>query len=113
MLMKREPDRIIHVSGYVFRLYTVHDEATDNDILNYPNFQENPAYTADGRPFVLSMQEGCPHGKPYSPDDLHPYDCSECAFFYLEAHADPVGLCMCEGLRQNQKPESELKGERK
>lgn len=104
----KKADRVIRVDGHTFCLHHVYDEVEREYMLDYPNFEEQPVYTKDGRPFALSVQESCPLGKPYNPEDAFPYDCNECAYFQLESLADAIGICMCEALRQkeNQQPES-------
>ena len=94
-----EPVKIIFAGGREFRLYREYDELLKEEILKYPDFEENPEYTDEGRPFVTSAQESCPHGKYGDPDDDIPCDCGGCAFFRREhlSH-DAVGVCMCDML---------------
>lgn len=104
---QRPPDRIIRAEGREFHLYKVYDEATREYILDYPDFQMQPVYTAEGRPFALSAQEGCPHGRHHARADAKPYDCSECAWFSLQAPPnDAIGVCRCDALMRREQEES-------
>lgn len=106
---RKQPDKIIRVSGHTFALYNVYDEAERAYMLNYPNFAEHPVYTDEGRPFALSVQEACSCGKHYQSGDMQPYDCNECAYFALDAPGDAIGVCMCEVRRQEKEEESSCK----
>lgn len=100
MQQNNKADKIIRMCGHTFYLYRVYDEVERAYMLDYPNFEEQPVYAADGRPFTLSVQESCPEGKPYNPADAHPYDCNECVYFQSESPNDAIGVCMCEALRR-------------
>ncbi|MCL1855133.1 MAG: hypothetical protein FWF86_05310 [Clostridia bacterium] len=94
------PEKIIRIGGREFRLYRYLDESLGEELINYPDFQKSPAYTDDGRPFVLAVQECCPDRKSDDPENSDPGDCSGCAWFYLEKPADAIGLCMCDKRRR-------------
>ena len=100
MIKKKEPDAIINVGGKEFRLYKYYDDATQQEILNYPDFDESPEYTEGGRPFRLAVQESCRYGKddkdPANPD---PGDCGGCSLFHRDEPFAPIGICVCEELR--------------
>ena len=93
--MPKKPDLIIHAGGKEFQLYKYYDDSFKKDIINYPDFEETPEYTDDGRPFVLMVQEWCQHGKSADPDYPVPGICGDCDWCYLENPADPIGVCMC------------------
>ena len=95
---KKEPDEVIRVCGREFRLFKYYDESSGEELLNLPNFAENPEYTDEGRPFVLAVQESCEYGRDDSdPDDPDPGDCAGCTYFYRNnAPYDPIGVCMCD-----------------
>jgi len=98
---KNEPDRIVYTGGKEFRLYKYYDELSGDEILDYPNFQESPEYTSDGRPFTLAVQESCEYGRDDNDsNDPDPGDCGGCVWFHREAAYDPIGVCMCEEIRR-------------
>ena len=64
---------------------------------SYPDFEECPEYTGEGRPFATAEQESCPHCKSKSAGKPPPGDCGGCGWFYRErTHYDPIGVCMCD-----------------
>ena len=102
---RKEPDRIVRTGGCEFHLYKYYDDSLGEELINYPDFQENPEYTSDGRPFVLTIQECCPMGKSNDPKNPNPGDCSGCVWLCLEAPADAIGVCMCDALQREQNKE--------
>ena len=101
MEKKTEPDAVFNVGGREFRLYKYYDAAAQQEMLNYPDFDESPEYTDEGRPFRLAVLESCKYGKDGSdPDGEGPGDCGGCGFFQREQTPyDPIGVCMCDELR--------------
>ena len=99
MREKREPDRICRAGGREFHLYKYFDEYFEEEMINYPNFDESPEYTVDGRPFVLGVQECCAHGKSGDPDNPNPWDCAGCIWLCLDNPDEPIGVCMCDERR--------------
>jgi len=103
----KKPVKIIRTGGREFRLYRYFDETIGEELINYPDFQKNPEHTVEGRPFVMAIQECCPMGKSNDPEDPNPGDCSGCVWLYLEAPADAIGVCMCDGLKRGPKHSAE------
>lgn len=96
-----QPDKICHVGGREFQIYREYDDFAEHDILIYPDFEESPQYTAEGRPFTAAVQESCIHGQSLDLSDPNPGDCGGCRFFRREeTPLDAIGICMCEKLRQ-------------
>lgn len=98
----KKPDKIIRVGNREFRLYKYYDDMLGEELIDYPNFQEKPEYTDEGRPFVMAIQESCQYWKPYSSESSYPGDCSGCGWFYLEKDADAIGICMYEALKRTE-----------
>lgn len=95
---KKEPDKIIRAGGKEFRLYREYDAQAGVYTLIYPEFADNPEYTAEGHPFSTAEREGCPHYKP--PDGgTESDDCGGCSYFHREEPYAIIGVCMCEGNR--------------
>ena len=91
------------VRGREFRLYKYYDESLGEELIRYPDFQEEPEYDDDGRPFVLAVQESCEYGMDDDdPDDDDPGDCNGCAWFFSEEPHAPIGVCMCGELRREE-----------
>lgn len=103
---QKPPDGVIQAGGREFRLYKYFDKSLGEELLNLPNFQENPEYTAEGRPFALAVQESCEHGRDDNgPNNPDPGDCGGCVWFHREQPA-AIGVCMCDALRREQKEEA-------
>lgn len=110
--MERISDKVICVGGREFKLFKYYDGVLEEELLEYPDFDEHPEYTADGRPFKVMADESCPHGKCKSPDKSGPGDCGSCELFYRDRPLDAIGICMCDELRLT-KIENEPKKETK
>jgi hypothetical protein len=96
----KNPDKTILIKGHRFDLYKYYDNSLGEELINYPNFKENPEYTNDDRPFVMAIQECCPLGEPIDLNNSDLYDCSGCKWFFLESPTDAIGVCMCDVLRR-------------
>ena len=92
----RKPDRIVKSGGKEFRLYKYQDEYDGRYILDLPDFDEDPEYTEDGRPFRLHVQEGCVNAKSRDPDGHASGDCGGCVWFQRDEPYAPIGVCMCD-----------------
>lgn len=98
---KRQPVEIWRVGGREFRIYMEYDESLQRENHVYPDFEERPEYTGEGRPFATSAQEGCPHYKPVPPDGPNTDDCGGCGWFHREHMPyDAIGVCMCDARRR-------------
>jgi len=97
MISKKKPDEIIKVGGRIFNLFKYYDESLGEELLNFPDFNEGPEYTDEGRPFKLAVQESCQYGRDDDdPEDPDPGDCGGCKYFRKEQPYDPIGVCMCD-----------------
>lgn len=97
--------KVFRVGGRCFPVYLEYDEQFRESYPVYPNFEERPEYTNEGRTFATAGQESCAHCKPSAPGKPPPGDCGGCGWFYREqAHYDPIGVCMSDA--QRRKPES-------
>ena len=94
---QKGPYKVYRAGGREFPVYLEYDEQLDESYPAYPDFEERPEYTGEGRPFATAEQESCPHCKPGVPGEPPP---SGCGWFYREQTPyDPIGVCMCEALR--------------
>lgn len=92
--------KVYRAGGRKFPVYFVYDQQLDESYPAYPDFEEHPEYTEEGRPFATAEQESCPHCKPGSSGKPPPGDCGGCGWFYREQTPyDPIGVCMCEARR--------------
>lgn len=100
--------KIYRVGGRSFPIYLEYDEQLQESYPVYPDFEEHPEYTVEGRPFATAGQESCPCRKPRDGDRPLPSDCGGCGWFYREQTPyDPIGVCTCDGRRRGAEPEEE------
>lgn len=92
--------KICRAGGREFRLYQEYDEVTRTRFFVYPEFEEHPEYTDEGRPFSTAEREGCPHYRSVTAEEPDTGDCGGCGSFYRESPYDIIGVCMCDALRQ-------------
>lgn len=89
--------KIYRVGDRSFPVYLEYDEQMGESYPAYPNFEECPEYTQEGRPFAMAVQESCPYAKAKTSKEEAPSDCSDCRWFYREhTPYDPIGICMCD-----------------
>ena len=100
MIPRKKPDRIIRAGGREFRLYNEYDQVSEEYVLQYPDFNENPEYTAEGWPFAMAAQESCPEGDSGDLDNPDPYECNGCVWYRMDAPDGAIGVCMCDKLRR-------------
>ncbi len=89
--------KVFRAGGRSFPVYLEYDEQLGESYPAYPDFEERPEYTDEGRPFVTAEQESCSHCKPNASEEDPPGDCGGCGWFYREhTPYDPIGICMCD-----------------
>ena len=99
---QKQPYKVYRVGGRRFPIYLEYDDQLDESYPAYPDFEANPEYTEEGRPFATAEQESCPHRKPNAPGGPPPSDCGGCGWFHREeTPIDPIGVCICDALRRS------------
>ena len=94
--------------GAVFDIPMFYDERMDRYIEEYQNFNENPAWTADGFPITHSVEDACPWGKWDNPGRCN--DCGSCRFYSSIGAHTRIGVCRQEKrMRANKKCSQEEK----
>ncbi len=102
MRSQRQLYKTYQVGGKSFPVYIEYDEKFNESYPAYPDFEQHPEYTDEGRPFATAEQESCPHCKPNAPGKDPLGDCGGCGWFYREQTPyDPIGICMCGARRKN------------
>ena len=97
---QRQPYITHRVGGKEFPIYLEYDEEFGESYPAYPDFEERPEYTDEGRPFATAAQESCPHATPNAPGKGLPGDCGGCGWFYRgKTPYGPIGVCMCDARR--------------
>ncbi|MDD4503425.1 MAG: hypothetical protein PHS15_01195 [Clostridiaceae bacterium] len=93
--------KIYQVGGHSFPIYREYYEQMGEGYPAYPDFEASPQYTEEGRPFATAEQGSCPHCRPKAVDGEQPSDCSSCNWFFREhTPYDPIGICMCDAVKQ-------------
>ena len=66
---QKRPYKTYRVGGRSFPVYLEYDEQMEESYPAYPDFEQRPEYTDEGRPFATAGQESCPHCKPQRPGE--------------------------------------------
>ena len=105
---EQQPYKVFRAGGRDFPVYLEYDEQMAESYPAYPDFEEHPEYTNEGRPFKTAEQESCHCRKPNAAGKSPPGDCGGCGWFFREETPyDPIGICMCDALRRKNKTERE------
>ena len=98
---QKRPYRTYRAGDRSFPVYLEYDDQLDESYPAYPDFEERPEYTDEGRPFATAGQESCSHAKPSAPDKDPPGDCGGCGWFCREQTPyAPIGICMSDARRR-------------
>ena len=92
-----------------FPVYYQYSDEDGNAIPNYPDFEDDPQYNEDGRPFALRTMEGCQYREPEMPGEQRGNDCGGCKYFRAESEwvYSLFGVCMCDKRRLPRENEEE------
>ena len=97
--------KVIELHGKAFEIRYGYYEEIDRKyepMEIYPDFLQNPVYTADEYPFVTLMQEACRHFQCRSREPE--LDCGNCK--YMERGDELIAVCRCpqnkKSAKQNQ-----------
>lgn len=105
---QKQPYKVCRAGGRSFPIYLEYDEQCQESYPVYPDFEEHPEYTDEGRPFAMSAQESCPYCRPKAPEQPPTGDCGCCGWFHREQTPyDPLGICMCDTRRRKPKLKQE------
>jgi len=109
MEQRNKPDEIVRAGGREFPLFKYRDEFDGKFLLDLPDFDKNPEFTDEGRPFTLHVQDSCPHARSRDPDDPDdpddPGDCGGCVWFHRDEPYAPIGVCMCDEMKREKEEE--------
>jgi hypothetical protein len=98
---QKQPYKVFRVGSRSFHVYLEYDEQLQESYPAYPDFEECPEYTNDGRPFATAEQESCIQRMSNDPSRPLPGDCGGCGWFYREnSPYDLIGICTCKALQR-------------
>lgn len=101
MREEKRPYKVYRAGGREFPVYLEYDEQLGESYPAYPDFEERPEYTDEGRPFATAEQESCLYAKTNSFEGVKPSDCGAYSWFYREQMPyDPIGVCVCDERRR-------------
>jgi hypothetical protein len=92
--------RTFSLDGSSIEICFRYDENSGRYIGDFPDFEQDPLYTATGRPWVSAVQDMCCHGRDAEGSLYEGTDCGSCFFFMKESEDDVIGICGCGALRQ-------------
>lgn len=85
--MAQTENRIISLDGDSIEVIFSYDERYKIWNGNYPDFEENPRFTPNGKPWVNVISDSCPLAtENYG-------DCGSCKFLKKESVTDLIGIC--------------------
>ncbi len=83
-----EKIRTYYIDGDTVEVLFTYDEESQRYIGSYPDFEQEPRYTPNGRPWVNVTHTGCPYA------DQEYDDCGSCDYIEKENSSDLIGVCM-------------------
>ena len=91
--MQRERLKTFHVDDDQLTVPYHYDEKAKIFIGQFPEFEAEPRFTPNGRPWKSVISDSCPYAA--GDDD----DCGSCPYLIREDPRDIIGVCFHEGLR--------------
>ena len=91
--MDRVMTKTFCLDGDSCQVIFLYDALSNRHFGEYPDFEESPRYTANGRPWVTAMQEGCIHSINKYAKGRRCMDCGSCQYFQQEQEGDLIGIC--------------------
>ncbi len=90
------------IEGTILDIPMYWDEHSQKHLEDYSSLIENPAYTQEGRPILLTIEDACRYSEP-ADDEPRCIDCGSCAYF-RQPHGSLLGVCHNEKMRSGAKP---------
>lgn len=90
------------MEGTILEIPVYWDERSQKYLEDYSSLIEKPAYTREGRPILLTIEDACPHAAPvdHEPTSI---DCGACRY-YRQIPGSLLGVCKNEAMRSGAKP---------
>lgn len=92
--MRMEKTKTYHVEGATLTIPLRYDEKSGKYMEVYPDFIENPVYTPEGHPIMLTLEDACAFGEKKEVNE-ELVDCGSCRF-YRQLPNTLIGVCRCE-----------------
>lgn len=91
--MQKERLKTFLIDGDILTVPFHYDEDAEIFIGQFPEFDMEPRYTPNGRPWKSVVSNSC----PYAAGDYD--DCGSCPYLIKEGPRDIIGVCFHEKLR--------------
>ena len=92
--MRMEKVKTYNVEGAALTIPLRYDETSGKYMEVYPDFIQNPIYTPEGYPIMLTLEDACAFGEKKDANEAL-VDCGSCRF-YRQLHNSLIGVCRCE-----------------
>lgn len=86
------------IEGVLLEIPLCYDGLSGREIEIFPDFIENPVYTAQGRPVLFTGEDACEYSE--ASDSAPCIDCGSCRF-YRQTPGALLGVCLHEQKRRN------------
>lgn len=97
--MQSDMTREYHLDDLRLQVRLAYDEGSGRYLEQIPDFEEEPVYTALGKPVACAAQDACPHGR--GDGDESCVDCGGCRFFDTPRPNSLIGICGHPARRAN------------
>ena len=90
------------IEGAILDIPMHWDEHSQKYLEDYSLLIENPAYTQEGRPILLTIEDACRYSEP-ADDDPSSIDCGSCRY-YRQISGTLLGVCHNGKMRSGPEP---------
>ncbi len=86
--------RVYELEGIRLEIPIHWDVGTGIYIEDYPDFVENPLWTAEGHPVIFAGEDACPHAMEATAGGCP--DCGSCFYYHAAGEHTWFGICIHE-----------------
>ena len=96
-----EKTKRYEIEGRILDIPVHWDERSQQYLEDYSSLIENPVYTPEGRPILLTIEDACRYSEP-AEDEPRCIDCGSCVYF-RQPRGSLLGVCHNEKTRSGAK----------
>ena len=100
-LREMEKAKRYEIEGRILDIPVHWDERSQQYLEDYSSLIENPVYTPEGRPILLTIEDACRYSEP-AEDEPRCIDCGSCVYF-RQPRGSLLGVCHNEKTRSGAK----------
>ena len=100
-LREMEKAKRYEIEGRILDIPVHWDERSQQYLEDYSSLIENPVYTPEGRPILLTIEDACRYSEPVE-DEPRCIDCGSCVYF-RQPRGSLLGVCHNEKTRSGAK----------